>query len=246
MNQRVHNLAKWTWVPEGQTLYFNNPKRRTVRLDVNCPGDVCFYVLQSAEDIAENPEREVDEAAGRKPFREGNFALPNPERDREVTFLALVRGRDLLEFAVDGAFGLTPEGGGASIYTADSQDIATYVTAPVILTKIANRRQRNPHLEMIEYQMRLNQQRFLAQLEAESARRIEAVEKRLESYAGQRVTGDAAGTVGAPQSGVQDDQHPQGAAGKASPAGGKGKGPGGTGDAAPTVGDGGTKAKSPA
>lgn len=171
MNQRVHNLSKWRFLKEGDSLHFPKNKPRIVILEVNCPGEVCFYVDQDAEAIRRNERRLEDEAAGRE-------VLPI----EPLSFLGVAKGRERFEFAVDGPFSLLVEGGSAYIYTADGQDVATRVVAPVIYTRIANRRQRNPHLELIEYQMKLNTERMVRQLEAESARRIEALEHKLERY----------------------------------------------------------------
>lgn len=184
MNQRVHNLSKWRFVPEGQLVRYGLDKARTVVLEVNCPSEVAFYVIQDRSAVLNDPERLSDEAAGRlRPDTVG----PQPDGDnRLISFVGLCKGRDRLEFAVDGAFDLVVEGGPAYVFSADGLDIATEITAPVIFTRIANRRQRNPHLEMMEYQMRLNQERMIAELEAEQARRLDALEKRLESYVPQR------------------------------------------------------------
>lgn len=179
MNQRLHNLNKWVFLPEGQSLEFRNGRQRTVILEVNTPEDVWFYVLQDDDDVDGNPERLRDEEAGRPIPRRHDVSVSSADDDgRAVTFLARVRGRDRLEFAVDGAFGLLAEGGGAYIYTIDSQDVSTKIVAPVIFTRIADRKQRNPHLEMMEYQMKLNIQRRLAAMEAESERRLKALEER--------------------------------------------------------------------
>lgn len=182
MNQRVHNLTKWRFLPEGRSLHYAGDKPRTVIIDVNCPGEVCFYVRQDRDAVLNDEEIVRDEAAGRA--RPDNVGL-DPSDD-ELVFIGLVKGRDRLEFAVSGAFDLLVEGGSAYVYSAEGQDIATRVVAPVIFTRIANRRQRNPHLEMMEYQMRLNVQRMRAELEEETERRVGALERKVESYAPER------------------------------------------------------------
>lgn len=207
MPQRIFNLSKWKLLPEGQGLFFDNQKVRNVAVDVNCPHEVAFYVLEQLADREYDPERLDDLEAGRDvgpivvdaaPLtrRQGDSpsgkkaAAEAPVSDgRAVTFLGLAKGRDRFEFGVSGAFELVVVGGPAYVYTVDSADLATRVVAPVIFTRIANRRQRNPQLEMMEYQMRLNQNRMYAELEQESARRMQAMEKRLESYATERHQG---------------------------------------------------------
>lgn len=192
MNQRLHNLSKWRYLPEGQSIAYAKPKRRTVLLEVNCPDEVAFYILQDEAAVRENPERVADEAAGRPVFPSKTDALPPGSvgiRDGLVAFLGVAKGRDRFEFAVDGAFELFCEGGSAYVYTADGQDISTHVLAPVVFTRIANRRQRNPQLELMQYQMRVNQERMLKQLDEEGQRRIAALEARIESYAEERRQG---------------------------------------------------------
>lgn len=183
MNQRIHNLSKWRFVREGESMRYGLDKARVVIIDVNCPSEVAFYVAQERETVEQSPERVTEIAAGRLQV----FGLePADDDGRIISFVGLVKGRDRLEFAVDGAFDLIPEGGSAYVFSADGQEIATRVVAPVIFTRIANRRQRNPHLEMMEYKMKLNQQRLINQMEEESQRRIGALEARLERYAQQR------------------------------------------------------------
>lgn len=90
-------------------------------------------------------------------------ALYVVDPEGEVHFLALVEGRDTVEWGSSGAFQLTVEGADVMVYTADGADIAQRVIAPVIFTKIAERRRRNPELEYIAHQMQLNMERRLEQ-----------------------------------------------------------------------------------
>lgn len=176
MNQRLFNLTKWSFLEEGQAIVYHNPKRRTVILDVNCPDEVSFYVRMSTEDIEEDPARQDDV--------KHNRLRPGADRDaiNPVVFLAVCKGRDQLEFAVEGEFSLMVEGGNAYVYTQDSSDISFKEEAPLIFTRIANRRQRNPQQEWIEYKLRENQRRMFEQLAAESDRRIQAIEAKYEQY----------------------------------------------------------------
>lgn len=199
MPQRIHNLSKWVLVNEGNSLRFDNPKQRNVELDVNCPDEVRFYVLEDLADREEDPERISDLEAGREvdpivvdagPLKKLKSLADAPVSDRRaVTFLGIAKGRDRFEFTVAGAFDLVVVGGAAYVYTIDSAELGTNIVAPVIFTRIANRRQRNPQLEMMEYQMRLNSERMYAALEQESLRRHQALERRLEAYAPERNQG---------------------------------------------------------
>lgn len=92
--------------------------------------------------------------------------------DGDLQFLARVEGRDTIEFGTDGAFDLTTEDDEVAVYTADGDDISMRVIAPVIFTKIANRRPRNPELEAIAARMAENMERRLAHTAAEFERKL--------------------------------------------------------------------------
>lgn len=185
MSQRIHNLTKWRSLKDGDAIAFDNPKPRTVIIDVNCPSEVRFYVQQDLETLRTDEERLRDHAAGRVPSGDGD--------DREISFVGVCKGRDRLEFSVSGAFELLVDGGEAYIHSAEGQDTATRVVAPVIFTKIANRRARNPHLEMIQYEMRRNQEAFFASMQAEADRRAKALEEGFEAYAAAKYKGTPLG-----------------------------------------------------
>lgn len=87
----------------------------------------------------------------------------------EPVFLANVFGRDTIEFDSEGEFGLAVEGDGAGcfIFTADGDRIHTLVDEPVIFTKIAERRRRDPVIEMMRYEMRRNMEMMQQQQRAE-------------------------------------------------------------------------------
>lgn len=80
-----------------------------------------------------------------------------------VYFLALVEGRQTVEFGTTGKMALSVEGGDVWIYTADSDDVSTIVLAPQIFTKIYERRRRNPEFELMVHKMQENMERRLAQ-----------------------------------------------------------------------------------
>lgn len=72
------------------------------------------------------------------------------------TFLALVHGRDVLEFAVSGEFGVGVEGGDVWLHTIDGEDFSFAIPDAVTFTKLVERRTRNPEVEMMRYQMERN------------------------------------------------------------------------------------------
>lgn len=103
-----------------------------------------------------------------------NFENPHPRRVRidvnapdraklfyvdgegEITFLAVVDGRDRVEFGCYGEFGLTAEGGDIWFDTVDGEDFSFSIPDAVIITKIAQRRARNPEFEMMQFKMNQN------------------------------------------------------------------------------------------
>lgn len=95
-----------------------------------------------------------------------------------VTFLARVLGRDVLEFAVDGEFAITVDGGSLWLFTVDGEDVSFEPSSSPILTKIAERRPRNLEFEMMQYEanrnMEMRMERMRRELDAEWSRRITA------------------------------------------------------------------------
>lgn len=100
----------------------------------------------------------------------------------EAFFLALVKGRDTIEFVSSGKFSLSVAENACSVYTVDGSNISHTVEAPVSFTRIVERRRRNPELEIIAAQMAANMNRIIEQQanerEAEYARRERAREQR--------------------------------------------------------------------
>lgn len=95
--------------------------------------------------------------------------------DGEVHFLALVKGRDRLEFEVRGAFGLVCDQGDVFIYSHDGDAVHSIVEAPESFTRIMTRRQRNPELEAMMATMQANFQRQLDKQAREYGSLIERV-----------------------------------------------------------------------
>lgn len=76
--------------------------------------------------------------------------------DGRVTFLATVRGRDVVEFAAYGEFSITVSGCDCWMYTIDGEDLSFSIPDAVIFTRIVERRARNPELEMMQHMMNRN------------------------------------------------------------------------------------------
>lgn len=162
--QKVYNLSKWIELPHGARLQFTTDRPRTVRFEVNAPREVALYV---ADDV-------------------------RPEGDGECRFLALVKGRDTIEFSADGAFSLVTAGDEHEpimVFTADGDDVALELAAPESFTKIVERRRRNPELEYMVSVMERNMHARLQQQAAEFERRFQR---------GQTAGGDVRPSAGVP------------------------------------------------
>lgn len=149
--------------------------------------------------------------------------------DADMDFLALVKGRDVIEFSAEGAFSLTVDGGMCNIYTADGDDISVHAVDPVSFTRIVERRQRNPELEHMMMVMQINVEKRLAQqaedfqLRLNRERRIAERNARREAAAAavdgsdEGTSADGSGTADAKpakDAGASDDGSPSDADGK--------------------------------
>jgi len=107
------------------------------------------------------------------------FANPEPRRIRldvnspspsqlfysdgngEITFLANVHGRDVIELRADGEFSVTVQGADCWMYTIDGEDLSFSIPDAVTLTKLIERRARNPELELMQHMLNQNIERRL-------------------------------------------------------------------------------------
>ena len=116
-----------------------------------------------------------------------------------LTFLALVEGRDCIEFHASGEFAITVDGGDLWWDTTDSEDHSFVIPDAVILTEIVERRPRNREMEMMNYMMNANMKRMLdaqrEELEGVWARREAAARA---AAAKQKPAGDDAGVATKP------------------------------------------------
>lgn len=106
----------------------------------------------------------------------GPVCLYHANGNGEMTFLGRVVGRDVLEFFAEGEFSVTVDGGSCWLFTVDGEDISFEPSLAPTLTKIADRRPRNPEFELMQYHANRNLELRLAQmrreLDAEWSRRI--------------------------------------------------------------------------
>lgn len=96
--------------------------------------------------------------------------------ETEARFLAIVKGRETIEFGVRGPIEILPEGGSV-FFHVDEGHFLHYVNVDgEVFTKLHERRQRNHQLELIQYQAEQNAKRRMAALEAEFMARLEAAQ----------------------------------------------------------------------
>lgn len=138
----------------------------------------------------------------------------------EIHFLALVKGRDKIEFQVLGEFALAVDKDECFIYSDDSEAVHLVNDAPETFTRIMQgRRQRNPELEYLAKKMSENLDRQLAK----QARAYEGIlERSIEARTAQpAAAGSSAGAGGEPTS--DGDGKPPAEQASGAPDGGKGK-----------------------
>lgn len=121
--------------------------------------------------------------------------------DKPNQFLALVEGRDTVEFSSAGDFSLSVEEGSIWVYSADGDHVHAVVEDPVIFTRIAERRTRNPELEYITHVMQSNLERRLAQQADELERAIVARERAREAQRVKAATPETTVSAGEPPAG---------------------------------------------
>lgn len=83
--------------------------------------------------------------------------------DGELQFLARVEGYQVVEFHAEGVIKINLDGSEVWWMCSEAEPTHVEVIDPVVFTKIANRRHRNPELEEVMYRMQLNMERRLAQ-----------------------------------------------------------------------------------
>lgn len=94
-----------------------------------------------------------------------------PEQD-DAIFLALVTGRDVIEWSQDGPFNLIVDGAPVRIYTADGQDWSVDPVDDATFTKVVERRARNVELETMMFTAMQNIERRQNLMAEENERRL--------------------------------------------------------------------------
>ncbi|MFU0507251.1 hypothetical protein [Pseudaminobacter sp. NGMCC 1.201702] len=132
----MNSLARWQMYSGDAVVLPGVDGERRIRLHVNCEHETAFYRTWGEVGAVEQL-----------------IAVVPP-------------GVETIEFAAGGdvAWIAVPRDGGQVWYqTADGEPTFVRVVDPVIFTKIANRRHRNPELEEMMYRMQQNMERRLAQ-----------------------------------------------------------------------------------
>lgn len=90
-------------------------------------------------------------------------------------FLALVKGRDLVEFNAPGgeAFEIAAEGTSVYLYTVDGVDVHSVADGSESFVRLMERKPRNREAELMQYHMQQNMQRMLNAQAEELERRFE-------------------------------------------------------------------------
>lgn len=165
---RLGSLTKWHRIASGEAVHFPGKKTRTVIVEVNSPGVATYWVTLHDKDQRTLKAQEAEEAQRTR-----------EEVDYSDYLVGTVRGRGSIEFSVTGSFDLYPDGcDEAYIYSHDNLKMVNHVVAPLVYTRIANRRMRNPEQERIEWELKQNQRRFLEELSLEQERRLADMERR--------------------------------------------------------------------
>lgn len=135
MAVKLNSLARWAYLDPKEAISFDGDplRERLIRLQLNLEAVTSFYITDG---------------------------------ERGTNFLCtMAEGVDVLEFYCAGKFSVFAEEGSGVVHyqSADLEPTFSEVVDPVIFTKIANRRHRNPELEEMMYRMQENMERRLEQ-----------------------------------------------------------------------------------
>ena len=119
------------------------------------------------------------------------------DTEGQITFLAAVQGRDVVEFYNHGEFGVTAEGADVWLYTIDGEDISFSIPEAETFTKLVERRTRNPEVEMMQYMMKANMQAMMDAQRGEMARLLDQRDAAARASAAQPAPASDGGAVGA-------------------------------------------------
>lgn len=196
MAVKLENLSKWTRLPVGKPLALDGKQDRWIRLHVNCAVPTHFTAVPFTEDS---------------------------EEPGDPVFLAVVQGRETIEFVASGYVEIIVTGEDDIFYfTPDGDQIAVEFEDARSFTKIASRRARNPELEYLMYKQQQNIERRMTAMQSDYAAQIAAMGTRYNVDTGEVDDDDDTGangeTGGAKQQAPASAAEPAAAGQVASPA----------------------------
>lgn len=145
---RLHNVSKWARL-DGGILPFVGIQHRKIRIDVNCETDTRFDIVIPGE---------------------------GEEADKLIMLAAGVVGLETLDFTAPADCALHASSEGEVWYfTNEGDDQSVPAVEDEIFTTIANRRARNPQLEMMMFKQEQNINRRLKAQAAEFQAMIDAI-----------------------------------------------------------------------
>lgn len=151
--QKLGDLARWR-KHDGKAIAFGSHKVRTIRLDVRAAAPVMVYLHANADGEV------VDD------------------------FLTLLpAGLSALEFLAGGGSLVLDSKGPVSYFTPEIEAVAFENVEEETFTTIAQRRERNPEVEWMEFLMNQNINARMAAMDEEFQRRLAAMEEREAQYA---------------------------------------------------------------
>ncbi|TIN93931.1 MAG: hypothetical protein E5Y06_17305 [Mesorhizobium sp.] len=146
--QKLGDLSRWR-VHDEKALFFSDHKVRTIRLDVRASAPVHVY-------LHTNPYGEIV--------------------DEFLTVLPV--GLSAVEFLSGGCSLVLDSTGPLSYFSPEIEAIAFENVEEETFTTIANRRERNPEVEWMEFLMNQNINSRMAAMDAEFERRMMVIEER--------------------------------------------------------------------
>ncbi|RWD68350.1 hypothetical protein [Mesorhizobium sp.] len=147
--QKLGDLSRWRVHNEKEAIFFSDHKVRTIRLDVRAAAPVHVYLHTNADGVV------VDE------------------------FLTLLpAGLSAVEFLGNGCSLVLDSTGPVSYFSPEVEAIWHENVEEETFTTIANRRERNPEVEWMEFLMQQNINSRMAAMDAEFERRMQALEER--------------------------------------------------------------------
>lgn len=157
--QKLGDLARWRHHDE-KAIFFADHKVRTIRLDVRAAAPVHVYLHTNADGVV------VDE-----------FLTVLPVGLSSVEFLS-------------GGCSLVLDSTGPVVYfTPEIEAVSFENVEEETFTTIANRRERNPEVEWMEFLMNQNINSRMAAMDAEFERRMLALEERNGNASGSEIPG---------------------------------------------------------